>query len=298
MTDLKVFHHFNLPYIVQPEGEFEFKKNDSLLTIKIQHLTDPFTLSIVTGIRCDHRNPIGVSGPKEMFKGVSRISIQNPFEIEIKTEMIDGKEVYTPIFQKKGLELELARILNEFQLEYLIISGKYWWSIVSPSHFVNLTSSRGIDLKSAKIMEMSSKWGWKGSLPKYRSDHNRVLSEFRKRIKEQTRVQTELRFLLDAKRHYLYGENHLMYVEIAIALENLIKKCFKKISKVYESDMFKEGKLRGRIVFILKTYLGMTWMLRKCVEYVTIVIMLFTIIRETSIPIKHLKIWNCLRGAY
>ena len=45
-----------------------------------------------------------------------------------------------------------------------------------------------------------------------------------------------------------------MYVEIAIAFENLVERSYKKISKVYERKMFKEGKLEGKISHLLNQY--------------------------------------------
>ena len=55
-------------------------------------------------------------------------------------------------------------------------------------------------------------------------------------------------------RHYLSGEYHLMYVEIATSLEAITKKAYQALSCVYEKRMFNEGKLAGQVAHLLHSY--------------------------------------------
>jgi len=241
MQENKITCEFWLPYIIQPEGVYNFKYRDKIYRIKIEHHILPFLKFIITGIRQEDVNKIGIIGPKELFQGVSKISISMPYDNQDKLDF--G-------FTDKNLRNEIVDILNEYQYRYLYISKKYWLNVISADHFVNM------NILTPKREGFSSDWG--GSKRKFLTfrEDDKVLSDFSDFIEKVNELPIQYRFLIDAKRHYLTGEYHLMYVEIVIAFEALVNKSYNKISSIYETGMFKEGKLQGQIGYLLHQYCG------------------------------------------
>ena len=139
-------------------------------------------------------------------------------------------------------------MLNDLQYRYLTISGKYWWTEVSADHYVNMQTV------SRKSQSTCAAWGGSGrKLPKWRHDDS-VLTDFAKHLQQGGRLKVEEIFLTDAKRHYLAGQYHLMYVEAAVAIEAVAESAYRCISSTYEKSMFKEGKLVGKVGHLLHTY--------------------------------------------
>ena len=237
MTVDNITCHFILPYIIQPEGSFDFNYGDEVFEIDVKHHIIPALLEVITGIKYDSKNPVGISGPSEIFKGVSEVKLSLPIEFPDFSQTDDTK-----------LRNRIADLLNELQYCYLHCSGKSWGNPISADHFVNM------QFTSSNVRGFSSNWG--GShriIPPFLSDE-KVLPEFKKLIKAGASLSTQYEFLVDARKHYISSEYHLMYVEIAIAFENLVNRAFKKISNIYEKQMFKEGKLQGQIAYLLNQY--------------------------------------------
>ncbi len=228
---------FVLPYIVQPEGVFDFNYDDEAFHIKIKHHIIPPLLEVITGIKYDPKNPVSISGASEIFKGVSEV------EISLPTNFSDFSKV-----DDTALRNHITDLLNEFQYCYLHCSGKSWGNAISADHFVNM------QFTTSKVRGSSSSWG--GShrrIPSFLRDEE-TLPEFKKFIEKEASLPAQYEFLVDARKHYMSGEYHLMYVEIAVAFENLVSRAFKKIFNVYEKQMFKEGKLQGQIAYLLNQY--------------------------------------------
>lgn len=238
MKQKEIACRFFLPYIVQPEGSFDFKFGEEIYRINIEHHVSPTLMGIVTGIKYDPENPVGIKGPTEIFKGISEIDIRVPIPPHVKETETNDTE----------LRNRIVEVLNEFQYRYLHVTEKYWWNAVSADHFVNMT------IESDTMQGFSSSWSGSGrKIPEFRTDDN-LVSDFSESTKEGKDVPIPFVFLIDAKRHYLNGEYHLMYVEIVIAFENLANRALQKISSAYEKDMFKEGKIKGRICHLLHNH--------------------------------------------
>ncbi|MFC2058983.1 hypothetical protein ACFLTS_05060 [Chloroflexota bacterium] len=239
MTINKITCRFILPYIVQPEGSFTFKYNNEVFDIDIKYEDVPVLHQIITGIKYNPSKPVGINGPSEIFRGISRAEIGLPASADFSPLSFDDTE----------LRNRIANILNEYQYCYLHISGKSWGNPVSVDHFVNM------DFLFPGIQGLSSNWG--GShrqIPQFLRDQ-KTLPEFKKFLDKGESLTAQYEFLVDARKHYMSGEYHLMYVEIAVAFESLVTKAFRKISNIYERDMFKEGKLKGQLSHLLSQYL-------------------------------------------
>lgn len=241
MQENKITCTFWLPYIIQPEGVNIFNYGGKNYQIKIEHQELSFLKFIVTGIRPEDVHKVPIIGPKELFQGVSKVSISMPLNNEDQSEF--G-------FFDKNLRNEIVDILNEYQYRYLYISKKYWINVVSADHFVNM------NILTPKRKGFSSDWGGsRRTLLSFREDEN-ILPDFSDFVEKDNELPIQYRFLIDAKRHYLTGEYHLMYVEIVIAFEALVNKAYNKISSIYEKSIFKEGKLQGKMGFLLHHYIG------------------------------------------
>jgi len=237
----KITCEFWLPYIIQPEGINHFKYGEKNYLIEIEHQKSSVLKSILTGIRQEDVNKIEIIGPKEIFQGISKISISIP---------LDNQNILNSGFTAKNLRNEIVDILNEYQYRYLYISKKYWLNVISADHFVNM------NILTPERKGFSSDWGGsKRKLLEFRED-DKVLSDFSDVIEKDNELPIQYRFLIDAKRHYLTGEYHLTYVEIVIAFESLVNKSYNKISSIYEKGMFKEGKLQGQMGHLLHEYCG------------------------------------------
>ncbi len=239
MKENKITCEFWLPYIVQPEGTNHFKYGENKNLIEIKHQKSPVLKTILTGIHQDTVNEIEIIGPKEIFQGISKISVTMP--LDNINELNHG-------FTDKNLRNKIVDILNEYQYRYLYISQKYWLNVISADHFVNMNYS------TPKRKGYSSDWGGsKRNLLEFRED-DKVLSDFSDYIEKDNELPIQYHFLIDAKRHYLTGEYYLMYVETVIAFEALVNKAYNKISSIYERGMFKEGKLQGQMSHLLHEY--------------------------------------------
>lgn len=229
-----VTYHFMLPYIVQPEGVLDLQRDGQPVHLEIKHHVIAPLLVIITGFQYDPEHPVGINGPSEIFKGVSEV------ELTWRTDTADmgGTESRNRI----------ADLLNDCQYCYLHCSGKAWGHSVSADHFIN------IQVVTATSRGMSSDWG--GSHRQMLSflDDKKALPVFKSLMERTHSLPPLLEFLVDAKRHYVSGEYHLMYVELAAALEALANRAYKKISSTYEHSMFKEGKLQGQVAFLLYQY--------------------------------------------
>lgn len=246
-----MFIEFELPYIIQPEGNFEFKFREEIFTVSIKHQILPELRGLLTGfIYGTHQVTIsdkatfrsgnaGVSvrGPREIFKGTSKVKVVLPPTVR-------------DAFDKRKSDTEVRRIvvdiLNEFQYQYLHHSGKYWWNSVSQDHFI----SSKITMESSGIASLSFELE-KAVLP-YKEDEE-ALPSFGESLKLGERLPPEIFFLIDAKNHFLTGQYHLMYVELGIAFERLVNKAHQKLYGS-EKRRFTEGKLIGQLNHLLFQY--------------------------------------------
>jgi hypothetical protein len=236
-----VAHQFVLPYIVQPEGcwRHTLANQDWQVTIKLIRI--PQLFQTATGFRFDPEKPMRVDGPQEIFLGVSNIEV---VELTPPKAIVDMDE--KAIYRDRNL---IAAILNDIQNRYLYVSGRYWRHEISADHIVNLQTN------TRCVSGMSTKWGGGSgrALPSWRQDDG-VITEFTSHLKDNPRLLMEDVFLTDARRHYLTGEYHLMYVEIATAFEAVTERSYRALSSIYEQQMFKEGKLAGRVAHLLHTH--------------------------------------------
>lgn len=241
--DYPLKHTFYLPYIFLPEGSWELKTNIRDWKIEVKHHPIPALMEIVTGFRFNPQNPMKISGSKELFKGISEIHV-------IEKNMIDNQ----PALLKDPIALrkEITSLLNNLQSRYMIFTGKYWYISVLANHFVNLQSYSA----SGNMIGMSSAWNGTGeSIPDFVNDlSDKSKEKFQVLLSDNKRIETFRYFLIDARKHYFTGEFHIMYIDICIAFESLIGKALQKISNIYEKNMFKEGKLKGKVCHLLFSY--------------------------------------------
>jgi len=228
---------FILPYIAQPAGSFTFTYYDEVIQANITHYEIPKLVEIITGIKYDPNNPVRIHGHTEIFKGFSEVQINLPVKNPEFSHIDDVQ-----------LRNHIAEILNEFQYCYLHFSGKYWGNPISSDHFVNM------QLETSSQRGFSSNWGGSNrKIPTFLDDEQ-TLKKFSEFIEKGVNLPIQYTFLVDARKHYISGEYHLMYTELGIAFENLVNRAFYKISSIYEKQMFKEGKLQGQIAYILNQY--------------------------------------------
>jgi hypothetical protein len=237
--DYPVIHRFFLPYIVQPAGEWEHTYDEQKWKIKIQHQIVPPLLEIATGIKFNKENPVRIDGPREIFMGFTKVEMDQFVPHSTRSE--PGMEAEVEI---RNL---IADIINDLQYRYLMISGKYWWNEVSADHFVNMESV------SQRARSTSTLWAVERKLIEWRHDEE-ILTDFSNYLRQNTKLPVEEIFLTDAKRHYLTGEYHLMYVEATTALELVTERAYRFISNVYERRMFKDGHLAGKVAHLLHFY--------------------------------------------
>ena len=176
-----------------------------------------------------------VIGPNEIYTGITNIfmHIKHP-----EDKLIDDSSY---------LREKIVDILNEIQHFYIYSSKKYWWHNVSSDHFCDLIINTGEFLRVHKKVNSYNK-----VLPPFLSE-NEFIDDFKKILANKNKIFLYDRYLINAKRHYLTNEYNLMYIELSIAFENLMNRSFKKIIG-YEKGMFIEGKLQGKIIYILHHY--------------------------------------------
>ncbi len=241
---------FTLPYIIQPKGTYNFKYDNEEFIISIKHERIPKLQQILTGlvlignqqqitigdkltITGGGQGTITIQGPKEIYSGISTISIQVPSS-------------YGSLTQEGGKELrkKIVSVLNDYQYQYLHVTQKYWWNAISTDHFISF------NIKTEKSVSMSASWGRDKKSLAYKED-KAVKEELETRYSNGVSLSLEDIYLIEAKHHYLTTEYHLMYVEIGIIFESLTSRCEQKLYNKYEKRMFKEGKLIGRLIYLL-----------------------------------------------
>ena len=242
------WQHYNafeltLPYIIEPAGEWQISSAGTDWIVRIQQVVFPPLVEVVTGIRFNPQSPTRVDGPKAIHIGISRVTLVEKTEPEAPWEGSgppQGPDAFG--FQKHSV---LAEVLNDLQYRFLVASGRYWWQEVSADHFVN------VRMQSPARQGLMSNWGGsnrKGLTHMPKPDAYYALAEH---LEANEKVRVHEYFLTDAKRHYLGGQYHLMYVELATGLEALVLRAFPLLSSAYEKKLFKDGRLAGKLSFFL-----------------------------------------------
>ena len=70
-----LIHKFVLPYIFQPEGQWDLLFAEQQWHVQISHRNIPTLIEIVTAIVYDENKPAQVKGPKELLLGISEIEV-------------------------------------------------------------------------------------------------------------------------------------------------------------------------------------------------------------------------------
>lgn len=233
-TPGSIGYRFGLPYIYQPPGHTHIVYDGVDYCVRVRHIIVPELFGVVTGFAYNPAKPLGVSGPSELYLGVSRVSVA------FKAENVFADP-------NDEIRMTLADVLNALQYKYLVVSKKYWFQSVAPDHFVNL------EIKSTHHVSHASSWGAsrRGLLPYRGDDSPEIRADLATIAASGERLPAWQVFLIDAKRHYLTREYHLMYAELQIAFESLMQPAMKKICDAFERDMINDGMTFGKIAFLL-----------------------------------------------
>jgi hypothetical protein len=142
--------------------------------------------------------------------------------------------------------------LNEFQYSYLHVSDDYLWVTVLKEHIPSMSIQ---DFKDETITIIHQLDIWK-RIPKRgkEEDESKKIKSFKKFIKDKKVLTLEQIYLIDAKKHYATGEYHILYVDLAIALEIIVNKSIDKIQNKNEKSILKNSGLAYQISYLLDKY--------------------------------------------